>query len=67
MALLNSNLHVAKLSDNIVDIATEMLARKIRRQPVIDDDGRLIGQITIRQILRAVKAFAWSQERGASA
>jgi len=61
------NLHVAKLSDNIVDIATEMLARKIRRQPVIDDDGRLIGQITIRQILRAVKAFAWSQERGASA
>ena len=47
-----------KLNDNIVDVATDMLKHKHRRRPVIQEDGRLIGQVTCRQLLRAVKEFA---------
>jgi len=47
-----------KLHDNIVDVATDMLKHKHRRRPVVQDDGRLIGQVTCRQLLRAVKEFA---------
>jgi len=47
-----------KLNDNVVDVASDMLKYKHRRRPVIQDDGRLIGQVTCRQLLRAVKEFA---------
>jgi len=47
-----------KMHDSIVDVATDMLEHKHRRRPVIDDEGRLIGQVTCRQLLRAVKEFA---------
>ena len=47
-----------KLNDNIVDVARDMLEHKHRRRPVIQDDGLLIGQVTCRQLLRAVKEFA---------
>lgn len=39
--------------DDIVDVATSMLDHKHRRRPVVDD-GRLIGQVTCRQILNVV-------------
>jgi len=45
------------LYDNIVDVAADMLEHKHRRRPVIDDDGKLVGQVTCRQLLRAVKEF----------
>jgi len=47
-----------KMNDNIVDVANDMLEHKHRRRPVIQDDGLLIGQVTCRQLLRAVKEFA---------
>lgn len=47
-----------RMTDNIVDVATDMLKHKHRRRPVIDDQGTLIGQVTCRQLLRAVKEFA---------
>lgn len=47
-----------KVHDSIVDVANDMLKHKHRRRPVIEDDGRLIGQVTCRQLLRAVKEFA---------
>ncbi len=46
------------LHDNIVDVAADMLKHKHRRRPVVQDDGKLIGQVTCRQLLRAVKEFA---------
>lgn len=46
------------LHDNIVDVAADMLKHKHRRRPVIQEDGKLIGQVTCRQLLRAVKEFA---------
>ena len=45
------------LHDNIVDVANDMLVHKHRRRPVIDESGRLIGQVTCRQLLRGVKEF----------
>ena len=47
-----------KMTDSIVDVASDMLKHKHRRRPVIQDDGLLIGQVTCRQLLRAVKEFA---------
>jgi len=46
-----------RTTDNIVDVAADMLKHKHRRRPVIQDDGLLIGQVTCRQLLRAVKEF----------
>lgn len=54
----HENLCVAGLHESIADVAEKMLNSKRRRRPVVDAHGRLIGQITIRQILKAVKGFA---------
>ena len=48
------------MSDNIVDVASDMLRHKQRRRPVVDDEGKLVGQVSCRQILRAVKEFTGS-------
>ncbi|MFT4635277.1 MAG: CBS domain-containing protein [Arenicella sp.] len=45
------------LHDNIVDVANDMLKHKHRRRPVVDQNGRLVGQVTCRQLLRGVKEF----------
>lgn len=42
---------------DIVDVAQDMLKRGFRRCPVVQD-GRLVGQITCRQLLRAVEEFS---------
>lgn len=50
---------------NIVDVAQSMLANKRRRRPVVDEDNRVVGQITCRAILRCVRDFdkgtPWAQ------
>jgi len=42
--------------DDITAVAASMLDHKHRRRPVVKD-GRLLGQVTCRQILKAVKEF----------
>jgi Mg/Co/Ni transporter MgtE len=39
--------------DDIVDVAASMLDHKHRRRPVVLD-GRLVGQVTCRQILKVI-------------
>jgi len=41
---------------DIVDVAQEMLKLRYRRCPVVQD-GKLVGQITCRQLLRAIEKF----------
>ena len=41
---------------DIVDVAQDMLKRGYRRCPVVQD-GKLVGQVTCRQLLRAVEKF----------
>ena len=42
--------------EDIISVAQSMLDQKQRRRPVIDH-GKLIGQITCRQLLSAIMAF----------
>jgi CBS domain-containing protein len=52
--MVSSNINSAKASDDIIDVAADMLAKGQRRRPVVSDNNKLIGQITCRQILAAV-------------
>lgn len=54
--MASENLAVAHPDEDIVDVAQDMLLKNKRRRPVVED-GRLIGQITCRQLLAAVKKF----------
>ena len=50
------------IHDNIVQVADIFLSTKYKRLLVMDDDGKLAGQISRRDILRAVRDFnsnAW--------
>lgn len=58
------NLETASPQDHIVGIAAGMLSGRKRRLPVVQPDGKLVGQITIRQILRAVKEFSSPANHG---
>ncbi|MEE4146316.1 MAG: CBS domain-containing protein [Halieaceae bacterium] len=55
--MTGDNLLVAHPEENILDVAQDMLVKKHRRRPVVEN-GRLIGQITCRQLLSAVKKFS---------
>ncbi len=52
----SENLVVAHPDEDIVDVAQDMLAKNKRRRPVVEN-GKLIGQITCRQLLAAVRNF----------
>ncbi len=56
-AMYSGELIVARPNEDIVDIAQDMLMKKHRRRPVIED-GKLVGQITCRQLLSAVARFS---------
>lgn len=51
------NLVVANPHEDITDVAQDMLRKNKRRRPVVED-GKLVGQITCRQLLTAVMAFS---------
>lgn len=53
---MTSEVQCCRLHDNIVDVAMDMIAKGHRRRPVVEN-GKLIGQLSCRQILRVVSAF----------
>ena len=53
--MVSANINSAKASDDIIDVASDMLAKGQRRRPVVNENNKLIGQITCRQILAAVR------------
>ncbi len=53
---MTAEVQSCQLHDNIVDVAMDMIAKGHRRRPVVEH-GKLIGQLTCRQILRVVSAF----------
>jgi len=59
--IMTTDIDVADASDDIIAVATSMLENKRRRKPVLKD-GELVGQITCRQILRAVTEDLKKQE-----
>lgn len=56
--MVSVNITSARASDDIINVASDMLAKGQRRRPVVNDNNKLIGQITCRQILAAVRKLA---------
>ena len=54
--MTSDNMVIASPKEDIIDIARDMLLKNHRRRPVVED-GKLIGQITCRQLLAAVSKF----------
>ena len=54
--IMTKDVETAHPHDDIVDVATSMLDHKHRRRPVVED-GIVVGQLSCRQILRAIKEF----------
>ncbi|GAB3274858.1 CBS domain-containing protein [Parahaliea aestuarii] len=54
--MASDNLVVAHPDEDIVDVAQDMLMKNKRRRPVVEN-GKLVGQITCRQLLTAVRSF----------
>ncbi|MFT4713892.1 MAG: putative transcriptional regulator [Candidatus Azotimanducaceae bacterium] len=54
--VMTKDVEVNKPGDDIIDVVSSMLDHKHRRRPVIEN-GKLIGQVTCRQILKAFKDF----------
>ena len=59
---MTTEVDVAVLSDDIINVANDMMSKNQRRRPVVDN-GKLIGQITCRQLLGAVKEFSQAKNR----
>lgn len=53
---MSRNVVTASAGDDILTVASDMLSNKHRRRPVMED-GKLVGQITCRQLLGAVNDF----------
>ena len=53
---MTKDLIVAHPSEGIINIAQDMLLKNQRRRPVVED-GKLVGQVSCRQLLTAVKKF----------
>jgi CBS domain-containing protein len=55
--VMTKDVEANKPSDDIVSVAASMLDHKHRRRPIVDGD-QLVGQVTCRQILAAIKEFS---------
>lgn len=62
--MVSENINSARASDDIIDVASDMLAKGQRRRPVVNENNKLIGQITCRQILAAVRKLAGTRTSG---
>lgn len=59
---MTTELITAGRHEDIVNVASDMLKQKHRRRPVVDNDGKLVGQITCRRVLRGIKEFCTSRD-----
>ena len=54
---MSSPVETVKMGASIVEVAEQMLVTNRRRFPVVDLEGRLRGQISRRDLLKAVRAY----------
>ncbi|MEZ5529658.1 MAG: CBS domain-containing protein [Porticoccaceae bacterium] len=55
--VMTTDVYCVSPNSDIIDVAQEMLKRGFRRCPVVEN-GKLVGQITCRQLLNGVQKFA---------
>lgn len=56
--MVSADINFSRASDDIIDVAADMLRRGQRRRPVLGENNRLIGLITCRQLLAAVRQLS---------
>jgi len=54
------------VGEDIIDVAESMLDHKHRRRPVVDSHGQLVGQLSCRNLLKAIKGLDHPQDRSES-
>lgn len=54
--MMTKEVEVNHPHDDIISVASSMLDHKHRRRPVVVD-GKLVGQVSCRQLLKAIKDF----------
>ena len=54
--VMSTKVITASLNDSIVDAANKMLENWIRHLPVVDEKGRPVGVVSIRDVLKAYAA-----------
>jgi CBS domain-containing protein len=52
---MSIDIEAAKENATVTEIGTRLILRSINGMPIIDDDGKVIGILTIIDILRAIK------------
>ncbi len=52
---MTSEVETVGPNENIIDVAQSMLDHKHRRRPVVDSHGKLVGQVTCRNLLKGMK------------
>ena len=53
--IMSIDIEAAKENATVTEIGTRLILRSINGMPIIDDDGKVIGILTIIDILRAIK------------
>ena len=53
--IMSIDIEAAKENATVTEIGTRLILRAINGMPILDDDGKVIGILTIIDILRAIK------------
>ena len=54
---MTQGVECVRAGDAVYDVAESMLDHKHRRRPVLNDQGEMVGQVTCRRLLGAIKDF----------
>jgi CBS domain-containing protein len=60
--VMSNPVETIQIGENIIEVAERMIQTNRRRFPVVDSEGNLRGQISRRDLLRAVRAYEIPEE-----
>ncbi|MGC9072122.1 MAG: CBS domain-containing protein [Acidilobus sp.] len=56
--IMSTNMIVAKKEEPLSSVVNKMLENNVRHLPVVTDDGKVVGVLNIKDVLRAFAAFS---------